>query len=228
MTSRSGDDAVRIGRFEVPLGDACSWVHRYSDAKANQVWSKPYAYPAYDFYQANLNQPDVLNDGDLLAPMLLNVNIKIRSFYGLQLVRDRLQDALRQPALAAPLAALSDAELQSLIGPLYSVLDCSDAPWGIKATALSKILHRKCPESVVLHDKWVRACYIETKHVPVARDRSWADYMTAISRAIRDDIIEQPNALAAVRDAAQGTGLSDIRLVDILAWNVGSARANSR
>ena len=60
---------------------------------------RPYAFPAYDCYDGGTAEPDRLTDGDLLAPGLLNVPVKIRSFYGLQRVRGRLEEALRQPIL---------------------------------------------------------------------------------------------------------------------------------
>jgi hypothetical protein len=85
---------------------------------------------------------------------------------------------------------------------------------------LSKILHRKAPQSLVLHDRWVWACYVgDSGPVPRARDRSWADYMTAVTTAIGEDIRTQSHAFAQL-DAATGARgqLSYVRLLDILAW----------
>jgi len=58
--------------------------------------------------------------------------------------------------------------------PLYAVLDGLAAkPWGVEGTTLSKVLHRKRPQSLVLHDRWVRACYVGGDGpVPRAQERS--------------------------------------------------------
>lgn len=72
----------------------------------------------------------------------------------------------------------------------------------------------------MLHDRWVRACYVgDGGPVPRADDRSWADYMTAITAAIGHDIRTQRSAFE-VLDAATSTpgALTSVRLLDILAW----------
>lgn len=213
---------VNIGKYVIPLDRACAWISEYTDRDANLTSTSPFAYPAYDEYAAGTNDPDVLTDGDLLAPMLLNVGVKIRSFYGLQAIRDDLTTALAAESLATPLADLDHTQIATTISPLYAVLDDHRRPWGVNGTTLSKILHRKRPNSVVLHDRWVRACYLDTEYVRVDPNRSWADYMTAVSIGIREDLISQPSALGALRSASKANPpLSDIRLIDILAWNVG-------
>ncbi|GAB3753480.1 hypothetical protein GCM10027599_14670 [Yimella radicis] len=65
--------------------------------------ARPYAFPACDCYDGGTNEPDRLTDADLLAPGLLNVPVKIRSFYGLQRVRAQLEEALRHPVLEKPI-----------------------------------------------------------------------------------------------------------------------------
>lgn len=222
MTIHAGDH-VRIGRVEIPLEVASAWVHDYTDAAHNVVSQRPYAFPAYDRYDGGTTEPDRLTDGDLLAPGLLNVPVKIRSFYGLQRVRGRLEDALRHPALERPLADMADPEeLAWAVRALYEVLDDpATRPWGVGATTLSKVLHRKRPHSVVLHDRWVRACYVgDDAPVPSAKDRSWADYMGLITDAVRNDIASQREAFRVLEAAAGEQGeLSHVRLLDILAWN---------
>ena len=59
----------------------------------------PYAFPAYNRFQGQDKDPLVITDADLLAPTLLNVPVKIPTFYGLARVRDRLQAALQHPGL---------------------------------------------------------------------------------------------------------------------------------
>jgi hypothetical protein len=216
-------DDIRIGRVAIPLETASSWISDYTDAANNVVSESPYAFPAYDCYDGGTTEPDRLTDGDLLAPGLLNVPVKIRSFYGLQRVRSRLEQALRHPVLEKPLADVEDPEeLARAVRALYEVLDDPTArPWGVGGTTLSKVLHRKRPHSVVLHDRWVRACYIgDDAPVPRAKDRSWADYMVLITNAIREDIAGQPEAFGALEAVAGEPGhFSHVRLLDILAWS---------
>ena len=221
MTIHTGDH-VRIGRVEVPLETASAWVRDYTDAAHSVVSQRPYAFPAYDRYDGGTTEPDRLTDGDLLAPGLLNVPVKVRSFYGLQRVRGRLEDALRHPVLERPLADVATAQLASAVRALYKVLDDpATRPWGVGGTTLSKVLHRKRPHCVVLHDRWVRACYVgDDAPVRSAHHRSWADYMVLITDAVRNDIASQPEAFGVLETAAGERGeLSHARLLDILAWN---------
>jgi hypothetical protein len=216
------EDHVRIGGVQIHLDTAEQWVRDYTDAAANSTRSAPYAYPAYDEYNSEHNDPHRLTDADLLAPVLLNVGLSIRSFYGLQRLRDRLEDGLANNDLRRPLAEIEDLRcISAMVKPLYGVLDDPGAkPWGVEGTTLSKVLHRKASQSLVLHDRWVRACYVgDDSPVPFARSRTWADYMTAITAAISEDIRTQPAAFARL-DAATGKPgrLSHVRLLDILAW----------
>ncbi|WP_374510812.1 DUF6308 family protein [Terrabacter sp. Ter38] len=221
MTRHTGE--IRVGRVVVPVERASAWVRDYTNAAANAVSEHPYAFPAYDCFDGDTREPGRLTDGDLLAPGLLNVPVKIRSFYGLQRVRARLEEALRNPILGKPLADVRHpADLRPAVRALYEVLDDpTTRPWGVGATTLSKVLHRKRPHSVVLHDRWVHACYVgDGAPVPHARDRTQADYMVLLTEAIRDDITSQPEAFGVLRAAAGGqVRLSDVRLLDILAWN---------
>lgn len=223
------DPTLQLGRFAIPLETAMAWVRSYTDAAANRVSAHPYAYPAYDLFYAEQNVPDRLEDGDLLAPILLNVQISIRSFYGLQQLRDRLQAQLADDRLARPLAEWDPATIASVIGGLYAVLDEPDAkPWGISETRLSKVLHRKRPVAIALHDRWVRACYVgDGAPVPRARQRSSAEYMTLLSQAMATDLREQAPEFDALQEASTASpSLSNLRLLDILAWNAGQ-RSNA-
>lgn len=211
---------IRIGGLTIPFSKAKSWVAEYTGANDTNV-KKPFAYPAYDCYEVERNDPRRLTDADLLAPGLLNVPVKIRSYYGLQAIRDDLETALANEDLALPLADIDDPDrVVSMIKPLYSVLDGPRRPWNVWATTLSKVLHRKRPESVVLHDRWVHACYAGKKG-PVVRDkgRSWSDYMVAITLAIRHDVSTQRDAFVLLDEATGENRLTHVRLLDIVAWS---------
>lgn len=194
------------------------WVAAYTDSAANLTSEMPYAFPAYDHLDGGTDRADKLTDADLLAPTLLNVPVKIRSYYALQVARPRLERALAHELLARDLATMDDSEVRLAIAPLYSVLD--DArPWNVKATTLSKVLHRKRPSAVVLHDRWVMDCYLGTDIVPKVAYRSWADYMTLISCAVRNDLASQASQFAALSEVSRGArSLTAVRLLDILAW----------
>jgi hypothetical protein len=105
----------------------------------------------------------------------LNVRLSIRSFYGLQRIQRVLEQGLANEDLASPLAEVQDPDrIAAMVKPLYAVLDDqATRPWRMKGTTLSKALHRKRPQSLVLQDIWVRACYVSEAGpvIPVPRGR---------------------------------------------------------
>ena len=123
---------LRVGKVIVPLDEARGWVRRYTDP-AEISSKKPYAYPAYDKYERDSNDPEKLSDADLLAPGLLNVPIKIRSYYELRRIRPQLDAALANSDLALPLAEIDDPDrIAAMVKPLYAVLDDPHGrPWRI-------------------------------------------------------------------------------------------------
>jgi hypothetical protein len=212
---------IRIGGVSVPFATAQRWVGEYTSVE-NSWSTNPYAYPAYDRYEGERNDPRRLTDADLLAPGLLNVPVKIRSYYGLQRVRHDLEAGLANDDLGLALAEIDDpTRVAAMVRPLYGVLDDPRRrPWNVNATTLSKVLHRKRPQSLVLHDKWVNACYVGD-HGPVgrAKDRTWADYMVEITVAIGNDIRNQLQVFQLLDESTSVPGeLTHVRLLDILAW----------
>lgn len=212
---------IRVGKVTVPMEKARAWVAEYTNPERVES-KKPYSYPAYDDFEKGNNEACRLTDADLLAPGLLNVPVKVRPYYGLLQIRPRLEQALAHRDLAVPLEGIEDpARVVAMVKPLYAVLDDSDEkPWGVNGTMLSKVLHRKQPQSIVLHDRWVRSCYVgKAGPVPTVKSRSWADYMAAITLAIRDDLRAQPERFEALDEATSCPGrLSWVRLIDIVAW----------
>jgi hypothetical protein len=211
-----------VGSVPIALATAVRWVREYTDVEKNATGKAPYAYPAYDHYESETNDPLRITDADLLAPVLLNVPPKIRTFYDLQRIRGILESGLANDDLARPLAEIEDpGRIAAMVKPLYAVIDDPKTkPWRVRATLLSKVLHRKRPQSLILHDKWVKACYVgDGKPVTPVKGRTWADYIAAVTTAIGDDIRGQQPAFAQL-DAATGTPgtISHVRLLDILAW----------
>ena len=131
---------------------------------------------------------------------------------------------MRHPVLEKPLADMEEPEeLRRAVRALYEVLDDpTTRPWGVGGTTLSKVLHRKRPHSVVLHDRWVHACYVgdDAPSPPCQPTHLELKYMVLITIAIREDIASQPEVFADLQAAAgEQANLSDARLLDILAWN---------
>ncbi len=223
--------ALRIGGLTVPYDQAEKWAVAYLDASSNRSSANPYAYPAYDSYNAAENLPGKITDADLLAPALLNVPISIRTYYGLQECREDLQRRL-PPADTPALEDATDTQVHDLVKPLYALLDDPKTrPFGVKSTVLSKILHRKRPDFLVLHDTWVQTAYLMLRAAPVpdapiprSKDRSWSDYMVAISLAIRDDLRTQRETWTGLRADTTNAGdppITLVRLLDIIAWHAG-------
>lgn len=234
-------DTIKLGGLPaISMQKAKEWVEEYTDAAVNTAAANPFAFPAYDQYRAGDNVPGELDDADLLAPTLLNVTISIRSYYALQQQRQHLQHGLAVDALASPLADLNDEDIETHIGGLFAILDEGEPAsrdedesgasllHGIGATKLSKVLHRKRPQSVPLHDMWVRACYVGDNGYPVprAKNRTWREYMTLMSRAMASDLRKQRAQFQELQAASKASPpLSDLRLLDIIAWNAGRSGA---
>jgi Family of unknown function (DUF6308) len=211
---------IRVGRVRMTSGQACAFVEAYTTTGPDPKAKKPSAFPAYDDLQTGTG-PAVLNDGDLLAPAMLNVTITIRALYGLQQIRPELEQALKNEVLARHLAKASDDDIANAVAPIYRLLDGPDKPQDIGGTKLSKVVHRKRPDFLILHDVWVNACYVgEDARVPVARKRSWADYMVELHKAVRDDLIAAGDLWKWIREQVPASKeLTDVRLLDILAWS---------
>lgn len=210
---------ITVGQVTISNEIAKRWIHEYTSPE-KLTSKKPYAYPAYDNLDTGSGANE-LNDGDLLAPALLNSAPSVSGFYRFQDMKARLQDVLTAYP-DAPLISLDDDVAQAKLRTLYRILDEDRADHdrrGQGGTTLSKILHRKHPKSLPLHDKWVRRCYLGSDGVPIDQTRPWADYMALVTQAIKTDLTRQQDEMATLRTAVQGSvKLTDLRLLDILAW----------
>lgn len=203
------------------MAEAKAWVAEYFTAK-NQHAANPYAHPAYDAYDSG-SGPFELNDGDLLAPVLLNAAPTVRAFYSLQRVRPRLVDALADVPVELTLAdAVAAGTMPAQLGELVAVLDGPEPVPGVRLTTLLKVLHRKRPAFVPLYDQFVGACYLGTGDgFPVrrVRRRSWRDYAVAVAAAVSEDLTSQRAAFAELQELAPR--VSTLRILDVLAWKLG-------
>lgn len=215
---------ISIGGRAIALDEAEAVLARYTSSD-NVTSNRPFAYPAYDTLDTG-SSANELNDGDLLAPQLLNVQIKLTTYYSLKTMRERLESGLAAAALARPLTEQTDEEVAGSVSVLYEVLDHEDVR-GLRGTTLSKVLHRKRPEALVLHDRNVRTCYLGDgrNQVPKVKSRTWSDYMVQLSQAVRRDLVSQLEAFDELsRGLRPDVRLSHVRILDILAWHVGGRK----
>jgi hypothetical protein len=178
-------EMVRVGGREVAAGIAREWVRAYVNGEPGQ-----FGYPSYDGYRTN-DDPMSLCDGDLLAPVLLNVQMKIRSFADLCGCRHDLETALRRVPLDVDLTSANDSALTS-IGELFGVLDSTSRPRNVLGTTLAKVLHRKRPRLVPLYDEQVRRVYQDGDEAPLPYlvGRRWVEFMTVLASQMKRDLNE--------------------------------------
>jgi hypothetical protein len=212
---------IRVGGRSTVMIEAKGWISEYFTLE-NQHSASPYAYPAYDSYDSG-SGPFELNDGDLLAPALLNAAPTVRAFYSLQRVRPQLMEALAHIPVGLTLTdAVAAGTMPALLGDLVAVLDGPEPVPGVRLTTLLKVLHRKRPVFIPLYDQFVGACYLGSgDDFPVhrVRQRSWRDYAVAVAAAVSKDLTDQPAALAELQELAPQ--VSTLRILDVLAWKVG-------
>jgi hypothetical protein len=214
-----------VGNRTVPLETANEWVAQYTDPERVNP-HKPYGYPWYDTY--NTGNSNLLVQGDLLAPVLLNVRPSIAAFASLDRMRPSLNKVLKPIGSTDSMLDIDDI---GAIGRLYMPLDETPRPFGVKATTLAKVLHRKRPNFVPLFDGAVRACYFDSHleegaRLSAVRAESWADYMTRIAAAIKADILASRSDWESIQNSNLGPHpISLLRAFDIVAWNCGTGHS---
>ena len=211
-------NVIRVGGREVESSVAREWVRAYLNGARGQ-----FGYPSYDGYRTNADSHR-LCDGDLLAPVLLNVQVKISSFADLCACRDELEAALRAVPVDVDLADADHAVLSS-IGELFAVLDSDARPRNVLGTTLAKVVHRKRPSLVPLYDDQVRRTYQvgEQAPLPAVRGRTWAEFMALLAGSIKADLNRAPEFWDEVTTLRpeDGPQVSRLRALDIVAWRLG-------
>ncbi|MBQ0911014.1 DUF6308 family protein [Streptomyces sp. RM99] len=219
---------VRVGGRSVGLDQATQWIRQYFDAEANQAAAvaargRPYAFPVYDRMDTG-SGPNELNDGDLLAPVLLNVTPKLHAILNLQAVRPDLEAVL---AAIPPKLTLQDAVASGAHAePLHRIGGLLDSPAplrGVGGTILMKIMHRKRPLFLPLYDTQVYACYCGPgARYPIKKSpqRTWAQFLRLLGDAMARDLDEQPDTWKTLMGCAPD-GVSVLRVLDVVAWNLG-------
>lgn len=213
---------ITAGKHSTSLAKAREVIQRYTGAVAKRrTKSDFYAWPYYDRMD-NGSTAFELNDGDLLAPVLLNVDPGIHGFASLQRVRGRLVELLQEVPEGVSLA--DEAATKTVIdqvAALFSVLD-DDTVFGVGGTTLSKVLHRKRPALIPLHDRFVRHSYVPGR-IMRENGRSWADYMRLLMNEMQADLRATPAAWSALTMIPAGGGLTELRALDIISWYYGKA-----
>lgn len=222
---------VRAGGRSVDLDQAMQWVRQYFDAEANRAAAtaakgRPYAFPVYDRMDTG-SGPDELNDGDLLASVLLNVTPKLHAVLNLQAVRPNLEAVLAAipPTLTLQNAVASGVHTEPL-HRLGALLDGPAPLRGVGGTILMKIMHRKRPLFLPLYDTQIYACYCGlSAQYPIRKfpQRTWAKFLPLLGQAMAHDLNEQPDPWKTLTGAAPDD-VSILRVLDVVAWNLGGGQ----
>jgi hypothetical protein len=185
-----------------------------------------YSWPYYDGLHTGSSR-DELNDGDLLAPALLNVNPGIHGFASLRSLRPHLEKGLRDVDDKVDLANATETDMEA-VAALYHPLG-NRGLLGVSATTLSKVLHRKRPRLIPLHDRHVKAAYVPDRF-PSVKDRSWEEYMVCLMKEMRFDLKSQMAGWKKVlADAGSANPtLTPLRAMDIVVWSLGSLATSPR
>ncbi|MFJ5120521.1 DUF6308 family protein [Kitasatospora sp. NPDC088548] len=222
------NQSISVGGHRISVAEAAKWVRAYFDEQANTAAAaakggKPFAYPVYDRLDTG-SGPDGLNDGDLLAPLLLNVAPSIAAVFNLRAVRPELEAALaRIPRDLTLQEAVARGAHRELIEPLVGVLDRAAGVRGVQGTILMKILHRKRPLFLPLYDTQVYACYCgAAEEFPIKPEtgRGWAEFFCRLAEAMAHDLDRQAGQWAVLAAAAPAD-VSPLRVLDVVAWHLG-------
>ena len=216
---------LSVGNRTIPLNTATKWVAEYTDPDTADP-KKPFGYPWYDTYDTGWS--DLLVDGDLLAPGLLNVQVSIAAYASLKRAAREINEVLSNIALGTSL--LMTADLTPL-GQLFAVLD-EDKPFDVGGTTLAKVLHRKRPDFIPLYDREVGKCFLEESAngapptIHQNRNRTWSDFIQIYAAAIKSNILAARDDWETVQAANAGSHpIGLLRTFDIVAWNSGKGRS---
>lgn len=189
----------------------CAAEHLQSYVEPNS----PRAFRAYD----RLGDADRLGPLDALAPGLLDAPVRradvVRMFSTdespFTKLRVAMQDLLDATNPTEP--SFADLDLEDPAGPwglMSAVLLLSDNTPGLKASKVTKMLHRKRPELAPIFDSKVAAFYGETARKP-----------SLLWPKLQHDLRENHDQLAHLADGVvtpDGRQISLLRVLDIVVW----------
>lgn len=189
---------------------ACASEHlaTYTDPQGNR------AFAAYD----RVGVPDRLDPADFLAPAMLQAPVRgefIIEMYQPEGPYARLREALEAVVAdeVAASARFEELDLGDETGPwglVRAALRASDHTPRIKASIVTKILHRKRPQLVPIFDSKVAQYYGVTSAQP------WN-----LWPLLQDDVREHTgwlDDLSSGISTPDGRPLSRLRALDIIVW----------
>lgn len=190
------------------LGCAAGHLARYVDPAGRR------AFRAYDI----LGDPKRLLPVDFLAPALLNASVAGAHVVEMHrpdgpylCLRDAMQTLLEDEEAAT--ARFEEQELTALTGPwslVRAALVASDFTPHVKASKVTKILHRKRPALVPIFDSRVAGFYGVTPRVPSELWPLLKAELVAHGDWLRD--------LAMPYRTPDGRELTALRVLDIIVW----------
>lgn len=214
------DGQLTVGKHSISFDEAHGVIDLYTgQIDKRRVKKDFYAWPYYDRMDVGSGASE-LTDGELLAPVLLNVNPGIHGFASLQRIRPRLIELLKVVPEDIGLAdeAVSE-DVVDRVADLFSVLD-SQKVLGVHGTTLSKVLHRKRPALIPLHDQFVRRAYVPGR-IKKDNGRSWASYFRLLMVEMQADLRSNASGWSELTEVPAGGGLTPLRALDIIAWSCG-------
>lgn len=185
-----------------------------------------YGYPMSDGFDGG-GDAWRLTDGDLLAPALLNVPVRLPAFYALQSVRPQLEAWLGQTAPDARLVDASDEDLERL-GELFSLPD-SGIP-GVRGVILAKVMHRKRNVHTPVRQVRLPLLRRPRRHraAKIEPKRSWHDFMILLAQAMQADLRRETERFQSLTELASGSvSITPLRALDIVAWSSGRAQVTA-
>jgi hypothetical protein len=184
------------------------YLRRYTDPDGRR------AFQAYD----RVGDPSRLEAVDLLAPALLDAPLKAehviamyRSSGEYRQLREAMERVLSEPCTTD--ARFEDQDLAAEEGPwalVRGALRASNATSHIKASKVTKILHRKRPALVPIFDSRVADFY------GVHRQKPWL-----LWPILKQELIEHGRwlrELAREHPTPDGRDLTAVRALDIIVW----------
>lgn len=235
--------SVGLGDVRVEVGEAARWLRD----KYNPTTVRFYDYAGTDDLAAARSPPDTVTLEDLGRLVCIAAGLRYERAHTLL---DTEAEVPWPETEIVPLATVDGDDDEFLAHPsvqaLWDLFDFWDSRTGLGFATVAKLLHLKWPNFIPVTDSEVMAMYrprAVRKHnastaIPGTRQRTTAN-ISAYWLAFREDLLAAQGALGAVREAlnelddpetddANATGhvervrgLTDVRLLDMLAWGLG-------
>jgi hypothetical protein len=200
MTKAALDD----GRYASLIVDL---VRRSDVAGEVQRYFEGAGFAGYLFDLEGSNPPFELTNDDIFALNFLDVPVRPYAYRALEDMRPRIHELLERIGPTSVLWEIS--------GPGEDPYDAANELWhlfvdiqDVGPTVSSKLLARKRPHLVPIHDHWVKQFYGDTN-----------DYWMKLARALSNEEVRA--AIDRLRPhGARGEALSLLRVLDVAIWMI--------